>query len=70
MEFIYRSTGKLDSETRKNIKEVLNECQVCKKTKRTEPTLVVAVPSAKDCNAGFTLDSNKIVKKYILWMLY
>ena len=69
MEYAYRNAGKLDSETRKLIKEVVDNCDICKKNGRSKPGLSVAIPRATDFNSVVAIDLKEFGKEIILWMV-
>ena len=48
MEYVYRNAGKLDTETRKMIREVVESCEICKKNTRSKSKPSVAIPRATD----------------------
>ena len=70
MEYAYRNVGKLDSVTRKLIKEVVENCDICKKNRRSKPRPSVAIPRATDFNSVIAIDLKQFGKEIILWMFY
>ena len=69
MEFAYRNAGKLDSQTRKFIRETVENCEICQQNMRSRSKPSIAIPRATDFNAIVTLDLKEVGKKYILWMV-
>ena len=58
MEYAYRNAGKLNSETRKLINEVVENCDICKKNGRSKPRPSVAIPRATDFNSVVAINLN------------
>merc|ERR1712030_136912 len=68
MLYAFRNAGKLDTDTRKNIERVLEECEICRKNKRSASKPAVAIPRATDFNSVVSLDLKSMAGKHILWM--
>merc|ERR1711984_75907 len=51
MLYAFRNANKLDTDTRKNIEKVLEECEICRKNKRSASKPAVAIPRATDFNS-------------------
>lgn len=65
----YKNAGRMNNQTRKNIKKVLNDCQVCNKRKKSLGTPKVAVPHATEFNQIITADLKDMSSKFILWIV-
>ena len=53
----------------KIIREVVEECRVCRQNGRLRLRLVVAIPRASDFNTVVTFDLKEFGKVYVLWMV-
>ena len=53
----------------KMIKEVVDECNICKKNSRSRSRPVVAVPRASEFNSIVTLNLKEFGKVYVLWIV-
>ena len=69
MEYAYRNAGKLDTETRKMIREVVESCEICKKNTRSKSKPSVAISRATDFNSIIAIDLKEVGKESILWMI-
>merc|ERR1712030_13939 len=69
MLYAFRNANKLDTDTRKNIEKVLEECKICRKNKRSASKPAVAIPRATDFNSVVSLDLKSMAGKHILWMV-
>ena len=69
MHMAYRNAGILDTQTRKNIDMVVDNCETCKRNSRSKSKPSVAIPKAGDFNEIVALDLKKVGEKYILWMV-
>ena len=69
MVYAYENAGKLDTETRKLIDEVVENCKICKQNSRSKSKPSVAIPRATDFNSIVSIDLKSIGDKYILWMV-
>ena len=69
IEFAYRYAGKLDTETWRLIKEVVENCEICKKNGRSKSRPSVAIPRATDFNSVVTLDLKQFGNTNVLWMV-
>ena len=69
MFFAFRNAGKLDEETRQLINEVIDRCEICKKSSRSKSKPSVAISRATDFNSVVSFDLKSIGDKYILWMI-
>ena len=65
----YENAGKLDTETRKLIDEVVEKCEICKTNSRSKSKPTVAISKATDFNSIVSIDLKSIGDKYILWMV-
>ena len=65
----YRNAGKLTKEMRETIEEVCENCNICKKYKRSQGTPKVALPIVSDFNQIVTLDLKQYGETYVLWMI-
>ena len=50
MMYAYRNAGKLDEETRKKIKDVVEKCEICKRQSKSKTKPAVAIPKAIEFN--------------------
>ena len=69
MHYAYRNAGKLNEETRKNIDEVVDKCEICKKNGCSKSIPTIAISKATDFNSSVSIDLRIIGDKYILWMV-
>ena len=69
MNFAYNNAGKLNTVTRKLIKEVVENCDICKKNERSKPKPAVAISRATDFNSVIAIDLKEFGKENILWMI-
>ena len=69
MEFGFRSAGKREPGIVKSIKAVMEECDICKRNRRSRLRPTVVIPRASDFNSVATLDRKEIGNVYVLWML-
>ena len=51
------------------IREVVEECRVCRQNGRLRSRPVVAIPRVCNFNAVFTFDLNEFRKVYVFWMV-
>ena len=66
MQYAFRSAGKLDGDTRRLIKMVMEQCEVCKKSSQSKPRPSVAISRTRDFNSMVSLDLKSCGYKYIL----
>ena len=64
-EFSFKNARRLDSQTSKLIKEVIERYSMCQKTTSSKYRPSMAIPRAKGFNSIVTLDLKEIGKKYI-----
>lgn len=69
IENAYRNAGKWNTEIRKLINIVVDECKLCRMNKRSSSTPTVALPVAGDFNEILAIDLKVMGDKYILWMV-
>lgn len=69
MEYAFQIAGKMSPGTTKIIKEVVEECDVCKQNGRSRLRPVVAILRASDFNDVVYMDLKEIGKVYILWIV-
>ena len=48
MEYVYNNAGKLDTETKRMIKEVVDDCEVCKYNGNSKSRQSVVIPRVSD----------------------
>ena len=65
----YRNAEMLTAEARKNIKEVVSNCKVCVKYRKSLVKPKVALPKVTDFNEVVTVDLKQMGKNYILWIV-
>ena len=69
MHFAYRNAGKLDRATRKVINDIIDNCEICKKSSRSKSKPSVAIPRVVDFNSVIAIDLKSMGKENILWMI-
>ena len=69
MEYAFRNAGKLNTEIRKTIGEVVENCEICKQNTRSKSKPVVAISRATDFNSVIVIDLKAAGKENILWMI-
>ena len=69
MNYAFENAGKLTNETKKMIKEVVENCMICKKNERSKSKPAVAISRTTDFNSVIAIDLKEIDDKYILWMI-
>ena len=67
--YAYRNAGKLDEETRKKIKDVVEKCEICKRQSKSKSKPAVAIPKATEFNTIVAIDLKIVGERYILWMV-
>ena len=65
----YKNAELLTAEARKNIKEVVSNCKVCVKFRKSLVKPKVALPKVTDFNEVVTLDLKQMGNNYILWII-
>ena len=65
MMYAYRNAGKLDEETRKKIKDVVEKCEICKRQSKSKSKPAVAIPKATEFNTIVVIDLKIVGERYI-----
>ena len=69
MLYTYRNAGKLDSEVRKLIKRVFEDCRICKKFRKSLGRPRITIPKTMDFNEIVSLDCKQFGDKNVLWIV-
>ena len=69
MQFAYISAGRLDDGMRKNIKQVVKNCNICLQNGRSRSKLSMAISKASDFVSIITLNFKKFGKMHVLWLI-
>ena len=69
MEYAYRNAGKLNTDIRRMIRDVVENCEICKQNARSKSKPVVAISRATDFNSVIAIDLKQVGKEHILWMI-
>ena len=69
MKLLFQIADKLDKDIRNAIDEVVDNCKICRKFKKTPPRPSVAMPKALSVNEVVSLDlkEKRNLGKYILY---
>ena len=66
MEYAFRNAGKLNTETMKTIREVVENCEICKQNARSKSKPGVAISRAMDFNTVVPIDLKFMGKENML----
>ena len=66
MHYAFVNAGKLDEETKKKIKDIVDKCEVCKKNSRSKYKPTVQISKATEFNSTVALYLKILGDKYIL----
>ena len=69
MGYTFRSAGNMNPGAAKMIREVVEECRVCRQNGRLRSRPVVAIPRVSDFNAVVAFDFKEFGKVCVLWMV-
>ena len=69
MHYAYRNAGKLNEETRKEIDEVVDKCDICKKNVCSKPKPTAPIPKSTDFKSTVSIGLKIVGDKYLLCMV-
>ena len=69
MMWAFKGANLMDSELRQKIQDVVTECKVCKKFKKTFPRPKATLPKSTEFNQIVTLDLKFFEKTPVLWLV-
>ena len=69
MIYAYQNAGKINTEVRKHIKMVVDQCEMCRQTGKTKPLPKATLPKVTDFNQVVAVDLAFQGKMPILWIV-